>query len=110
VIAHFDGEKADLVVCDGAPDGKCPHSIAHADVQLLQTCLAAPQKEEKKEQHASCMSHHTLPILSCCIHICSNCTVVLNAVQAHLAIKLIGACLNLQGSLLCWHASSLGMV
>ena len=21
VIAHFDGEKADLVVCDGAPDG-----------------------------------------------------------------------------------------
>lgn len=21
VISHFDGEKADLVVCDGAPDG-----------------------------------------------------------------------------------------
>jgi hypothetical protein len=22
VIRHFDGSKADLVVCDGAPDGK----------------------------------------------------------------------------------------
>jgi len=22
VIAHFDGGQADLVVCDGAPDGK----------------------------------------------------------------------------------------
>ena len=22
VIAHFDGNKADLVVCDGAPDGE----------------------------------------------------------------------------------------
>lgn len=23
IIGHFEGEKADLVVCDGAPDGKC---------------------------------------------------------------------------------------
>lgn len=22
IITHFEGEKADLVVCDGAPDGK----------------------------------------------------------------------------------------
>lgn len=26
IIAHFEGESADLVVCDGAPDGKiCGH-------------------------------------------------------------------------------------
>ena len=24
IIQHFEGEKADLVVCDGAPDGKQP--------------------------------------------------------------------------------------
>jgi tRNA (cytidine32/guanosine34-2'-O)-methyltransferase len=23
IIDHFDNEQADLVVCDGAPDGKC---------------------------------------------------------------------------------------
>jgi len=24
IIQHFEGEKADLVVCDGAPDGRMP--------------------------------------------------------------------------------------
>jgi hypothetical protein len=24
IMQHFEGEKADLVVCDGAPDGRMP--------------------------------------------------------------------------------------
>ena len=28
MIGYFEGDQADLVVCDGAPDGQClPHSV-----------------------------------------------------------------------------------
>jgi len=51
IIAYFDGEKADIVVCDGAPDGKGklgvfqPHRLRHASDATLNTYNTAPNSD-----------------------------------------------------------------
>ena len=32
IISHFEGDHADLVVCDGAPDGKYLHVYARSSL------------------------------------------------------------------------------
>lgn len=42
IMKHFEGEKADLVVCDGAPDGKdpCEHCLPQPATFVFITCAA----------------------------------------------------------------------
>lgn len=39
IVNHFSGHKADLVVCDGAPDGQCllfrPCRVAHSEKETV---------------------------------------------------------------------------
>ena len=43
IIAHFEGELADLVVCDGAPDVTGMHDMdQYVQAQLLVSSLLAP--------------------------------------------------------------------
>jgi 23S rRNA U2552 (ribose-2'-O)-methylase RlmE/FtsJ len=35
ILSHFEGQKADLVVCDGAPDGKCHPLPTHKKPNIM---------------------------------------------------------------------------